>query len=306
MACLWAARLWEMPEPLHYHRKITLLLRRQEEVQQLREHGGLRLSEHDNMFHAPVESSLISQHSLPITHLLVCTKAQDVEEALASVAHLFNANTCIVLLQNGVKVQQQIARLYQEQCVYALSTSQGAYLRAPFDVIHAGFGSSYLGLLTPTDTSPARCQEDLLNHLPANTLDIHWDVNITSRLWIKFAINCAINALTVIYNCRNGELLQNTHIRGELIALCAEIESIVNNVPQAAPIAGLFAQVETVLLATADNISSTLQDARKGKTTEFAHFNPYLCQLAQQSQTANPVNTHLIDLFSQCVVTLAD
>lgn len=306
MACLWAARLWEMPEPLQHHRKITLLLRRQEEVQLLRERDGLRLTERDNRLHAHVKGSLISQHTLAITHLLVCTKAQDVEEALASVAHLFTSHTCIVLLQNGVKVQQKIVSLYQEQCVYALSTSQGAYLQAPFDVVHAGFGASYLGLLTPTGSSAKRCSENLLEQLPASTLNIHWDANITSRLWMKFAINCAINAFTVINNCRNGELLQNTRIRGELIALCTEIESVVNNVPQTAPLVGLFTQVETVLLATADNISSTLQDARKGKTTEFDHFNPYLCQLAQQSQTANPVNTHLIDLFYQSLAGLAD
>lgn len=32
-----------------------------------------------------------------------------------------------------------------------------------------------------------------------------WSLDILSRLWRKLALNCAINPLTVLHDCRNGE-----------------------------------------------------------------------------------------------------
>lgn len=302
LGCLWAARLWEAsPE-----RDVTFILRQPSELRNLKNAGGVRLHEHNHELRAPVLGTLISQLRHPIRYLLVSTKAQDAEAALASIAHLFNTETCIVLLQNGVKMQQQMARLYHRQQVYALSTSQGAYSQGLFEVFHAGFGQSYLGLLSSPKRDVSDRPETLLTLLPTQKMKIQWDANITSRLWTKFAINCAINALTVIHNCRNGELLANADIRDTLAALCNEIECVLQQVSQAPPINDLFTQVEGVLLATADNVSSTLQDARKGKPTEFEHFNPYLCELAQKTQTATPVNERIIALFYASLASLAD
>ncbi|MFT7914881.1 ketopantoate reductase C-terminal domain-containing protein, partial [Salmonella enterica] len=47
-----------------------------------------------------------------------------------------------------------------------------------------------------------------------------WSTEILSRLWRKLALNCAINPLTVLHDCRNGELLQHP---GQLAALSEEL-----------------------------------------------------------------------------------
>lgn len=302
MACLWAAKLWNTPHVT----ELILLMRRQEQQEALESAKGIRLYEGDKELFAPVRGALISQLRTPISHLLVCTKAQDVEIALASVAHLFDANTCIVLLQNGVKVQEKVCRLYTSQMVYALSTSQGAYLSKQFEVVHAGFGQSYLGLLSPLGRHTSHSPKALLQLLPSAELNIQWDENITSRLWKKFAINCAINALTVIHNCRNAELLRNQEINSTLKALCQEIEFILRHCRECPSIADVYSQVETVIKATAENISSTLQDARLGRPTEFTHFNPYLCELAQKYQLPNPINERVIEQFTANLARVVD
>ncbi len=302
MACLWAARLWELPNIA----RVSLLLRRQSAVEDLQEAGGVRLHEAEMETLAAVQGQHIPLIDTAISYLLVCTKAQDAEKAIASVAHCFTPDTKIVLLQNGIKMQQHISQAYPSHKVYALSTSQGAYLHAPFDVVHAGFGQSYLGLLSPSAANESTSPDTLLHALPVQRMNIHWDANITSRLWIKFAINCAINALTVIYNCKNGELLHHPQSLRTLRALCEEIQLILNRTPTSPSIDNLFQQVEAVLLATAENISSTLQDARKGQPSEFIHFNPYLCELAQSQKIENPVNEQVIARFSTSFAKLAD
>ncbi len=302
MACLWAARLWELPNI----ESVLLLLRSQSAVADLQKAGGIRLRRGKTEILAPVQGHFIPSVDAPISHLLVCTKAQDAEEAIASVAHLFTADTNIVLLQNGIKMQQKVSKHYDKQKVYALSTSQGAYLQAPFEVVHAGFGQSYLGVLSPSLGDKPAQAERLMQSFPVQEMNIQWDANITARLWIKFAINCAINGLTVIYNCRNGELLQHPERLATLRTLCDEIQHILNHTPASPALDNLYTQVETVLLATADNVSSTLQDARKGQTTEFTQFNPYLCELAQNYHLTAPANERLIHQFSATLARMAD
>ena len=43
--------------------------------------------------------------------------------------------------------------------------------------------------------------------MPAQAMRIEVDDHIAMRLWQKFAVNCAVNALTVVHDCANGELL---------------------------------------------------------------------------------------------------
>jgi len=302
MACLGAARLWQLTNTA----SVTLLLRRQSAVLEIQKTGGIRLRERVRESMAKVEAQLIEQCETTVSNLLVCTKAQDAEEAIASVAHLFTSETNIVLLQNGIKMQQRICSAYPSQRVYALSTSQGAYLQAPFDVIHAGFGQSYLGILSHHAGSQSLPAEALLHALPVQSFNIRWDANITARLWVKFAINCAINALTVIYDCKNGALLNAPERLALLQELCTEIQDILEHTAATPSIGNLFEQVEVVLLATSENISSTLQDIRKGQTSEFSHFNPYLCELARVRQRPCPVNERVISLFSDRMARSAD
>lgn len=231
---------------------------------------------------------------LCIDNLLVATKAQDTLAAVASVAGSLAATARIVLLQNGLKVQQQLTRLYGAERVFCLSTSHGAWLRAPFEVVHAGNGDAWLGQLEAGDTNRQARLQSLLQLLPVRQLNIRIDDDIGARLWRKLAINCAINALTVIHDCRNGELLQIPEARQTLSRLCDEISSILQAIPEAPPISDLWAQVNQVLTVTTDNVSSTLQDIRRGRRSEIDHLNGYLDELATAQHIPCPVNSSVL------------
>ncbi|MEX2334286.1 MAG: 2-dehydropantoate 2-reductase, partial [Pseudohongiella sp.] len=170
-----------------------------------------------------------------------------------------------------------------------LSTSHGAWLRAPYDVVHAGAGDAWLGQLNAAADASGQLQS-LLDLLPARQFNVRKDNNIELRLWRKLAINCAVNALTVIHDCRNGDLLTIPDARQALATLCDEISTLLQGIPGAPASDDLHAQVHAVLTVTADNLSSTLQDIRRGRPTEISHLNGYLCELADRHRLACPAN----------------
>ena len=280
---------------------VCLLLHKADSLQRWQQTGGLHLYERSTGTALPVPAMLAQQIQEPISLLLVCTKAQDTLPALASVKDHLNSGTRIVLLQNGLRVQDEVRQQFPQQAVYCLSTSHGAYLRSPFHVVHAGQGEAWLGNLS---TPGQEAEQDLLTLLPQRQMQIQWERDIRARLWDKFAVNCAINALSVIHNCRNAELLTRPDAHAELQALCKEIEALLMALPQAPTPAAVYPRARSVLQATAQNFSSTLQDARAGRDTEMPYLNEYLCELAQQAALPCPRNTELIQRFNTRVAAL--
>ncbi len=295
MGCLWAARLWQHA-PLQG--RVALLLRSAEALANYRQHGGLTLEAPAGgvLLQAPVPAELLSAPGAALRNLLVATKSQDVAAALASVQHRLDASTRIVLLQNGVRVQREITAQYGPSRVWCLSTSHGAWRRSPWHVVHAGAGTAWLGQLEGGDATQTRA---LLALLPAQAMHIGLDAQIATRLWQKFAVNCAVNALTVVHDCRNGELLQRPAARQALDALIGEIAALLHALPEVPALPDLHALVQEVLTATAANVSSTLQDVRAGRATELAHLNAYLLTLAAQHALAAPLNAQLLQAVAQ-------
>lgn len=235
----------------------------------------------------------------PVRWLMIATKAQDALEALAGVERWLSEDATLVLLQNGLQVQQQLSAQFGDRA-WCLSSSHGAWLRDPRHVVQAGTGEAWLGQLRGAQ-SPA----GLLQRLPAQPMRVRHDPAIDVRLWRKFAVNCAVNALTVLYNCRNGELLDEGPRQQHLNALCDEISALLPALAQAPNADHLLtpplrAQVEAVLAATASNVSSTLQDVRLGRPTELAHLNGYLITLAQQAGLTAPRNAALMEQIGHC------
>lgn len=289
MGCLWASVMQrDAPEQL-----TTLILRDRQtvtdypgtiELQQA--HGSILRTQHP----ATCPDELIESGAL-ISNLLLTCKAVDVLPALRSVKRCLAPTAQVVLLQNGLRPHLQSRELFPDLALYAMSLSHGAWLRQAYRAVHAGVGECWLGPLTDS----AQQHAALLDELPARAMNIHWQAQILPRLWQKFAVNCAINGLTVIYDSPNGQLLDNPAAHQHLENLCAEIENILTDLPHAYPVADLLAEVTGVLQQTAANISSTLQDVRRGRPTEIAEFNGYLCELAETAGLACPLNRRVYE-----------
>ena len=288
MGCLWASAIaQETP--------VCLVLKNAAAQSQYPGHIRLQFmsgQQVDTALPATLASSLVPGS---IQRLLLTCKAQDAATAINSVAHALTADSVIVLLQNGISFQQDLTADRPPATVFCLSTSAGAWLRQPFVITPAGQGQSWLGHLDTNNR--VLCDQralELLAELPAQAMNIHFEPEMTTRLWQKLAVNCAINALTVVHDCSNGELLTRPEAFTQLQALTEEIIRLYAKLPQTPELPHLQQTVQTVAAGTAENISSTLQDVRRGRQTEIDHLNGFLVHLAQQHALPCPLNQELL------------
>ncbi len=300
MGCLWACRLSGQGWP------VRLVMRNERRVAEYRHRNGLLLESGRETRSFPVPADSVAG-SGAIDALLLATKAGDALRALESVAHRLHRTSVIVLLQNGVAAQEAIHRRYGAGRVLCLSTSHGAWMRAPFHVVHAGAGQAWLGSLDRApEGSGFELRQRVLQQLPAGSMRIHAEPDMRTRLWRKFAVNCAVNALTVLHDCRNGELLTRPAAAADLTALCEEIAGVVGALPWAPRIGPLWPRVRAVLEDSADNVSSTLQDVRAGRRTELDWLNGWLIALAWQQGLDCPRNLSIASRLSIPVPRLTD
>jgi 2-dehydropantoate 2-reductase len=239
----------------------------------------------------PMEVIKPEQLSQAITHLLVTTKAQDTLPALNKLRPLLLPGSTIVVLQNGMAALDVLEQ-FPEQTVYAAVTTEGAYRKDPFTVVHAGRGKTYIGALNQSNT--LQNTQQLCQQLAAEPITLQPVIDIVERLWKKLAINCAVNALTVKYDCRNGELLDIPEVVTMINGICEEVRQVANALKLTVDFSQLEQDVSTVLQATAKNYSSMYQDVRQQRGTEIDYINGYLCRQAEHLQISCPLNQKLV------------
>lgn len=262
MGCLWAASL--------SHKGIIprLIVKASADQQRV----ALKLTSGGQTQQLAVNVVCAGTINEPIDRLIVCTKAQDTLVALRSIEPCLNDNCHILLLQNGMGSQQMVAQAFAGHTVWAASSTDGAYLSAPFEVCHAGQGETWIGPLGgASDTGFGELFDNF-------RLTVRHHPRIEQKLWEKLAINCCINGLTALFDCRNGELLDGDTRQSWLDALVVETDSVLQAVGM--PVLSLRDRVYDVCRVTADNISSTCQDARLGRASELPFINGFLIDKA--------------------------
>ncbi|RLQ23759.1 2-dehydropantoate 2-reductase [Seongchinamella sediminis] len=277
MGCLFAAALGEAGC------RVSLLLRASRPQQQ----GAITVTTGAGSSSCPVILDSPAG-SAAIGHLLVCTKAYDISDAVAGIAHRLDPATPVVLAANGLGYLEWFDTQLPGQPLYCCLSTEGAYRTGPLKVHHAGRGSNLIG-------SPAGLPAPAwLDDWTASTLDTRWEPRIRDAQWHKLAINCAINPLTAVNRCRNGELARDDRLRAQVTQLCDEISAVSRAAGFSRTAASIHREVATVIANTANNRSSMLQDVLAGRATEIAFITGYLLDTAERLGVAAPLNRRLL------------
>lgn len=225
--------------------------------------------------------------------LLVTTKAGDTLQALKDTLPAIQESTPIVLFQNGMGSQQQVAQSWPERPVLAASTTEGANRPDPDRLIHAGTGQTWIG---PLSESAGPSVNPVVNRIASSGLAVLAETDIMARLWQKLVINAGINPFTALLDCRNGELPHQPFYQSHIDDLCQEAAQIGRALGlETRAGSQLRAQVEEVIRTTAGNVSSMLADARQGRTTEIHYINGWLADSGKGLGIAAPVNQLLTE-----------
>lgn len=229
-----------------------------------------------------------SADSDPISHLLVCTKAQDIVAAIAGVAHRLAPGSVVVLLANGLGYQQQVQTRWPQLDCCSGSTTEGAFREGRRTICHAGHGGTLVGQ-PGRSTAP-----DWFTTWLALSSQCEWSADIDTVLWRKLAINCVINPLTALHRCRNGDLAERPELAALVMEVCAEVRAIGIAAGQAPAVSDLPAQVMAIIQATANNRSSMLQDVLARRDTEIDYLTGYLLEQGRQHGIEAPRNAALL------------
>ncbi len=278
LGCLWASRL-------HLAGQNSHLIVRPARLQLFHEHGNhIRFTDRQRVDHLLPLNLESAQAPELIRHLVLASKAHAAVEAIVSIRHRLAPDATLLLLQNGIGSQQEVAAMLPEAHVLIGSSTEGAYMPSPFHCVHAGTGQTLIG---PLKQAPP---PDWLSTLNVCNIPCQWQPDILSALWRKLAINCLINPLTVIHACRNGEL---KHHLAEIRLLSAELSSLLQATGYSTAALNLFDTAQQVISDTADNTSSMLQDVQQGRRTEISYMTGFALQ---QSRVLHTPHRHLLAL----------
>ncbi len=277
IGCLFADALARAGTP------VTLLLREAQHPE-----GVLHIEDDDNTRDLTVPLSATSAAGT-ISHLLVTTKAYDVEEAVADVAHRLVPGTQLLLMINGMGLAERLQLRHHSIEVFCGITTEGAFRTGPLQICHAGRGTTRIGSLR--GSSRPDWLHDWIRAIPTCA----WEPEVDAALWHKLAINCAINPLTALHRCHNGELSTRPELALQVQALCDEISAISHAAGFTDTAEGLHAAVAGVIAGTAANRSSMLQDVLSGRHTEIDHITGYLLEVARTHRIDAPLNRQLLE-----------
>ena len=246
-----------------------------------------------------------------IQNLLVATKAPDAAAAVSSVLHRLDQNveSNIIVLSNGamgVRDEIQELLLRGERCevddrhsqfettITLASTTHGAYRYTnedsghndqtkSYSIVHAGIGSTFVesqpmaNLCEATGLRATYASPDEMNIL----------------LWKKLATNCAINPLTAVHKCVNGEIANmDAKTRATMDGIIKEVSLIArkdaaerglsDDLIKELGYESLVSFVNNVIRDTASNKSSMLQDVLAERETEINYLNGYVARIGRE------------------------
>lgn len=280
MGCLWAS-YFNHNASLHFITRDEQPNHFQFEV--LPEHKTIKAS-------TTTAQAINSQHQ-KIKYLIVCTKAFDALNAVNSIKEALSPDCQIILIQNGMGSQQAIAASYPGLAIYACSSTEGVYKENPNLLIHAGQGENHIGPLTPCAK-----QDKLQSYFPDKHYQWHNDVN--PILWKKLIINSAINPLTVIYQCKNGELLNQPQAYSHMVKICQELDQLSERL--GLNLGPSLELATAVCVTTANNFSSMYQDHKSDRPTEIEYITGYIIKRCDELGIECPENRKLsLDIAAQ-------
>jgi len=281
LGCLFAALLSRAGHPVWF------LDHDPERAYQLSRQGICLIETTSNTY--PVKSTANAKEIGATDVVLLCVKSYDVHDALRQAAPLLEDGPLLIAMQNGLGHHEALRQVKN----WAVGiTAQGAALIEPGVVKHGGSGLTTLGFMDKVGPEMLKCLAEVAALFEGAGLSTQISSDIEATIWNKLLINAGINALTVIYDCPNGKLLENPKAREYLRQAVMEAAAV-------AAAKGIkittdpVAKAEMVCRATSQNISSMLQDIRHGQTTEIESINGVIVREAESLGMPAPVNTLL-------------
>ncbi|MCL9782209.1 2-dehydropantoate 2-reductase [Vibrio sp. S4M6] len=220
--------------------------------------------------------------------VLITVKAWQVEQAIYPILSHLHQDCILMFMHNGMGAVDKCYPSFEHHPVLLATTAHGAFRPSPHRVNHTGKSTTQVGAF---NDKAMQCEfiADVFNDaLPT----VSWSSNIKQALWYKLVVNCAINPLTGIEMCQNGQL-SGEQYQSKIQGIIAECIHVMQAEDIEVDERELTDRVHQVIKATAQNYSSMQQDIFYNRKTEIDYITGYVLQLAKQYHLDVPVNLSL-------------
>ncbi len=284
MGCLFAGLLFEAGHD-------TWLVDKEAARAQQITRDGLRIDDENDsrvvMVNATADPDVIGS----VDVVCVFVKSYDTTVAIEGCLSLIGDETVVLTLQNGAGNAETIATSVDSAPIVCGTTVYGSTLVGAGHVVHAGRGSTLVAPFRPAGLESSEKVAGMLELAGVGTRVMpDWQTIV----WSKLVVNAAINALTVVSDVQNGRLVEDQDLLKELGGAALEAAAVAAALGINLMYNDPATEVARVCRATAENVSSMLQDARRGKRTEVDAINGYVVKMAHSAGVKVPINERLL------------
>lgn len=251
-------------------------------------HHGLRLSGAAE-FSAQMQATSDPKELPRCDYGIVATKAIHTRAAIAQVAHVFDENSAVCSVQNGVGNEEIIA----EHVKYVIRGTMfpAGHLIAPGHIGYDIKGDTWIGPFEPTRTAMEKVEElaGLMTRSGMNTIALK---DARGAQWTKLIFNASTNpvgALTLLHHgaatrfAPTGQLFNDLISEGEAVAKKLGIE--LHGDPRQL--------VQKGASAPGKHRASMLQDVLAKRQTEVDFMNGAIVQWGEKVGSPTPLNKAL-------------
>lgn len=225
---------------------------------------------------------------------IIFVKSTHTDVAVEQNSSVFDENTIVLTLQNGIGNIEKISKVVDKKQIIAGTSANGGNMIEPGKINHAGNGGTIIGELDGKESERIKMLKGLLDTELLGKCEI--SNNVMGLIWDKLLVNTGINPLTALTGLQNGQLLEN---KESLFIL----ESLIDEGVKVAKALGIKLKYEDaenakyVCKATSTNKSSMLMDVINKRKTEIMNINGAIVREGNKLNIPTPVNELITNLI---------
>ena len=222
----------------------------------------------------------LSQQTLQQLDLIVIpVKQYQIEALLQKLAPIIASKTAILLLHNGMGGIELVQKYLPNQPLFVATTTDGVYKTSSTCFVQSAVGQLDIGMIDEENSLEENAGAEW-KYLEALHPNFRWRNDIVFALYQKIAVNAAINPLTALKNCKNGEVL---HYSDDLRKIKEEIFDLYEFMNLPLDNHTLSQHIDAVIELTKNNYSSMHQDLHNGRETEVEGILGFLLEKGRET-----------------------
>lgn len=246
----------------------------------------------EGVFHptAVSESSNLSAMDL----VIVFVKAMHTVEALNQNKNLFNDQTFLMSIQNGVGHEEKLLQFSDKDHVIIGMTQHNASINQDGSIHHGGSGNTVLGLLNGDSAEIQFIADDFSN------CNIQTEVanNVKYYIWQKLFLNTAVSSLTAILQVPLGYIIDNPFAKDLMVKLAQEAVKVANHeCENCFLLEDVVADITEVISHARNGYTSIYSDLKEGRYTEVDTISGSVISIGKNFGVETPYHEAIVAII---------